>query len=136
MILYHSLCTAIVAVNPCPRILELNWHWLVLDGSFEVSELHLHVDNASTAYRTPIRIFHVLVVTKMVDTVAAAHEYHCLGRSEHVFTAYWAITVCGALNATMGISNGNRETHATSLAISGLADLTVNLYDRLYHTLQ
>ncbi len=93
VIFYYSFCTTVVAIHPSLGVLELGRHGLVLDCSFKVSKLHFHVHHTSTAYRASIRIFYVLVVTKMMDTVATGHEHNSLGRSEHVFATYRAITV-------------------------------------------
>ena len=47
----------------------------------------------------------MLVVTEMVDAVAATHEDDGLGRGEHVFAADGAVAVCGAFDAAVGVSD-------------------------------
>ncbi len=119
MILDHRFRTTIVAIDPGLGILEFDRHRLSLNCSFQMSELHFHVHDASTTYRASIRVLHVLIVTKMMDTVATTHEHNGLRRSEHVFTAYRAVTVCRTLNTAMGIANRNRQTHTASLYLKG-----------------
>ena len=93
VILYYGFCTTVIAIHPSLCVLELGRHGLVLDCSFEVSKLHFHVHHASTTYRASIRVLHVLVVTEMMNTVATGHEHDSLGRSEHVFATYGAVTI-------------------------------------------
>lgn len=54
MIFHSRLCAAIIAVYKSLRVLKLWWHGLTVDCSFEMPELHLHVDYASAAYRTAV----------------------------------------------------------------------------------
>lgn len=73
----RSLIT-VVAVDRGFGGLEFGRHGLAFDGTFQVSELHFHVDDAPAADGTTIRSFHVFVVAAMMDTVATSHEDNSL----------------------------------------------------------
>ena len=93
VILYYRLDVAVVAVYPGFGVLKMRRHGLALNGSLQVSELHFHVDDASAAYRTPIRTLHVFVVAAMMDAVATPHEDNSLRRCEQVFATNGTIAV-------------------------------------------
>ena len=93
VVLDRRLCAAIIAIYPSLGVLEFWRHRLDFNSSLQVSELPLHIDNASAADRTFVGTFHVFLVTSMMNTVTASHEHHSLRRREHVLAAYRAVTV-------------------------------------------
>lgn len=118
MIWDSRLRTAIVAINQCFSVSKLSRHWLAFDSAIQVSKASLHVGYAFAAYRTTIRRFGVFCVALMMYTVSASHEDNCIGRCEHVFPADRTVTLSRALDASMGIFDGDRHTHAACLKLN------------------
>ena len=54
VVLDTTLATAVTAVHKRPSISELHGHRLTLNGSIEIPELCLHVDDTPTADWAPI----------------------------------------------------------------------------------
>ena len=82
-----------------------------------MSELCLHIDNTSAAYRTLVGATHVLPIAVKMDTVTALHEDYGLWGCEHVLAAYWTIAVCRSFDATMRVFHFDREAYAACLEI-------------------
>ena len=121
MILYRSLGTAVVAIDPGFGVLEFFRHGLCLDGAGQAGELKFHVDDRAAADGAAVGGLHVLIVAAVMNAVAAAHEDHCLGRGEHVVSADWTITVGGALNAAVGVADGYGHADTTGLWVPASA---------------
>lgn len=62
MVLYHCLCTTVIARYPSFRVLKLGGHWLGLNDIPQLPKLPFHVDDTSAADWTFIGGFHMFLV--------------------------------------------------------------------------
>lgn len=101
MILDGGLSTTIVAVNKGFSVFKLRRHRLDVDLPLQMSELSLHIHNASAANGAFVGASHVLFVALMMDAVTTLHKNHGLLRGEHIITTYWTIAVRRPFDAAM-----------------------------------
>jgi len=101
MVLDGSLSTTIVAVNQRFSVSELRRHRLHVNLPLQMSELSLHIYNASAANGAFVGAPHMLFVALMMDAVTTLHKDHGLLRGKHVFAAYRTIAVHRSFDAAM-----------------------------------
>ena len=120
MVFDRRFCTAIITIYRSFRVLEFWRHRLCLNRSVQVSELPLHIDNASAANRTFVRTFHVFTIAFMMNTVTAPHEYYSLRRREHVLATYRAVAISRTFDTAVSVSYRYRHAHKTCLVYSSV----------------
>ena len=117
MVLHRSFGATVITEDNSFRVLELGWHWLLLDLHIKVPEVRLHVDSALVAYWTLVGCFHVLHVAVLMDAMSAGIDvYHSFPRREHVLPTYRAVAVGNPLDAFVGLSYRHWFTDATRLS--------------------
>ena len=115
MIPHARLGKAVIATDQGFGVSEFLWHRLRFNSSLEARKLPLHVDNRATADRAAVGGVHVLIVTTVMDAVAAAHKYDGLRRGKHIFATNGTVAVGGALDAAMSVADGDGHANAAGL---------------------